>query len=895
MPSLTDGAEGWLRRVTVSLLDEWPVVGRVEELDLVLDQLRRGRSVVIGGAPGVGKTRLAREALSAGGNVVGSVTATRSAASTPLGALLGLLVDVESTEGADRSQLFRRVRDGLRAGIGEGADGDVALLGVDDGHLLDEVSAAFLLQLAQQGEVQVVVTVRTGEEGPDAITALWRDEIAERVELQPLGRDDVQALLRAALPGAADDGTAHRVWTTTGGNPLYLRELARAALDVGDLRLDGSRWRWEGRRMPVGVRLRELLARSFSDLSPTQRSVLELLALGEPLAVDALLDEVGADAVAACEQRGLVTTSSEATPSLRLHHPLLGEVLRTDLTIAQRQRLTSRLIALSARFPVDPLLVAQWHLDAGLDADPDLLIDAADLALRRFDATVAARLAGAAVDASGGTRACTTLARALIADERYEEAEHLLEPLERSLDDEADTVAVARLLSDVRFWGLGRPDDAEAALVRVGDAIVDPTLRLHVLALRASIRNDVGDILGALALTDWATDADVDVGARLQGVTSAASALTHSGRPGDALQMCDELLPVALTRAEQNPRDVGRVLGQRVHALVALGRLDDAQDVISFVHDLASRDGDDEVQGGTALVLGQLSLERGEVDVAREWLAEAATVLGRFDPQHYLPWCRGLQAWAAALSGHSEEADEAAEEAAALGHAAPVHVFEIHVHLARAHAAAAAGARGRAGDIAMDTADRAAARGDRYGAAVALNAAVDFGAPPGPITERLDALSNATEIPWIDLWRDHARAVAERDGEALEAVAARFGDLGVHLRAARAYGGAARAYAEEGRRSSATRARGRASQHLGRCGGVALPDPNTTSPGVRLTRREAEIAALAARGLTNQEIASRLGVGVRAVEGHLLRATTKLGVHGRNELATVLDDGGEFA
>ena len=55
-----------------------------------------------------------------------------------------------------------------------------------------------------------------------------------------------------------------------------------------------------------------------------------------------------------------------------------------------------------------------------------------------------------------------------------------------------------------------------------------------------------------------------------------------------------------------------------------------------------------------------------------------------------------------------------------------------------------------------------------------------------------------------------------------------------------------------------------------------------------LTAREREIVELAARGHANKDIAQRLTVSVRTVEGHLYRATRKLGVSERAALADVL-------
>jgi DNA-binding NarL/FixJ family response regulator len=56
-----------------------------------------------------------------------------------------------------------------------------------------------------------------------------------------------------------------------------------------------------------------------------------------------------------------------------------------------------------------------------------------------------------------------------------------------------------------------------------------------------------------------------------------------------------------------------------------------------------------------------------------------------------------------------------------------------------------------------------------------------------------------------------------------------------------------------------------------------------------LTEREREIVTLAARGLSNREIADRLAVSVRTVEGHLYRAGNKLGVSDRKELRPILE------
>ena len=62
-------------------------------------------------------------------------------------------------------------------------------------------------------------------------------------------------------------------------------------------------------------------------------------------------------------------------------------------------------------------------------------------------------------------------------------------------------------------------------------------------------------------------------------------------------------------------------------------------------------------------------------------------------------------------------------------------------------------------------------------------------------------------------------------------------------------------------------------------------DPSPPGGRPALTRREAEVAALAARGLTNRDIAARLFLSVRTVETHLDHMLTKLGFRTRTQLA----------
>ncbi|MEV5430061.1 LuxR C-terminal-related transcriptional regulator [Streptomyces sp. NPDC052701] len=78
---------------------------------------------------------------------------------------------------------------------------------------------------------------------------------------------------------------------------------------------------------------------------------------------------------------------------------------------------------------------------------------------------------------------------------------------------------------------------------------------------------------------------------------------------------------------------------------------------------------------------------------------------------------------------------------------------------------------------------------------------------------------------------------------------------------------------------------GYALQEPQRLPGPPAGAPARAEPGVRLTRRETEVAHLVAEGLANQQIADRLVIARRTAEGHVERILSKLGFSNRSQIA----------
>jgi DNA-binding CsgD family transcriptional regulator len=865
----------------------WPLVGRRSELEVlstVLADTPVG-GVVLAGEAGIGKTRLAREALAraeAAGWEVEWLAGTRAAASIPFGAVSHLLPPAERL-GDDRLDTLRRTAELLD----ERSRGRPLLLGVDDAHLLDDASAALVHQLVLRGLAVVVATVRTGEPAPDPVIALWKDGLARRLDLSALPPSATAELLERSLGGAVDGVTRKEALRVTGGNPLYLRELVLGGLESGALRQVDKVWRWRG-KLAGATRLAELVQARLSTLDETARAAVELVAWGEPLDVGVLERLVGKDAVQAAEDGGLLVVERSGRRTLaRLAHPLYGEVLRAVLPLSRARAVAERLAADfgvgALRRRDDQLRVGAWQLEAGVATNPNLLLQAASQAAARFDHELTERLARAAVDAGGGPTAVRVLAETLEWQGRHAEAVAVMDG-----DPPAQGAERARWAS-IRagnlYWGLERTAEAEeilqqAALTEEGGE--------EAVAMLAWILLFDGRLPEAVAVAGRVLDQpEAPAQALVWAATAAVPALGSLGRLGEALAVADRGLAVAGVRPQDLPWGETQLNLVRCQVLLGAGRLAEARAIAEAGYQAAVADRSSERTGGWAGFRGLVAKAEGRVATAEAWLREAVALLDEQDPYRFMRWCLAELASVAALAGDQEAAVGWLERADARAGEANRY-FDPWVELDKAWVAAGAGELTRAVDLATRAAGMAQASKQFTLEAAALYDVARLGGPAG-VRQRLEELVGLLEGRLAALLASSVVALAANDGAALDRVGAAFEDLGALLLAAEAKAAAARAHRAAGREASANASQERAATLAPACQGARTPGLGPAMPVSVLTPREREVAMLAAAQASSREIATRLHLSVRTVDNYLGRVYAKLGVSSRARLATLLE------
>ena len=861
---------------------DWALAGRDDELALLMEWLRgpEPRPIVISGAAGVGKSRLAAEVCTAVGPgfTVEWCEATRSAASIPFGPVAHLLAPDTGTGRLDDSLRGALLAIGERPGT--------TLVAIDDAHLLDDASATLVHRLATDGTTQLLLTRRSGESTPDPITAILHDDATRYLELQPLSRAETAQLLADVLGDPVETQTVDRLWSLTGGNLLFLRELVRTLRDEDALTTARGLWRWRG-ALSTAPRLFDVLHARLDRLGADERDALTILAFAEPLPLSILRELVVGTALARLGREGLVVVETSGPASTaRLAHPLYAELLRVELSPLEEME-ASRRVAEAALRVADATVsharwVSAWALEAGVELPTDLILDATREALQAADAERAERLARAALARSPSAEASLLLGESLLARDRFEEADDVLAAAWEVADDDAVRARIVRLRVVALQEGLGRDDDAARVLDDAITTIHDPVYRGFIAAQRALELAHTGNFREAADLALPLLDSPDEV-VRLRAISPASIVHVVAGHPHRALAATRATLEPALRMRDRLPGAPEWVVSSHVTTLIAAGELDEASRFLDVVD--SHRDG--EFNAFVALGRGRIALLQGRPTTAARRLLDAVSGLDDGDPSSRKIWALSLLVEACALLGDSAGAARASREATAS--ARPfVHHFDGDSDRARAWAHVAAVRVTKARDALLAVAVRYQSDAPLF-ELLALHDIVRLGDATG-VVDRLEALVPAVDVRYAPAFLAHTRALCDDDAPALDAASEAFETIGCELLAAEAAAEATAVWRRRGERGGASRSAARAMQFVARCEGARTPALAhlDDEPGVRLTPREREIATLAAQGLTSSAISDELVVSVRTIDNHLQRVYTKMGINSRAELAARL-------
>ncbi|ORA10753.1 AAA family ATPase [Mycobacterium arosiense] len=533
---------------------------------------------------------------------------------------------------------------------------------------------------------------------------------------------------------------------------------------------------------PVGGAAPAEINTFLAELPAAARSVLEYLAVAEPLSVADLTALAGDGAVTDAVTWGAAETWARGgfsdDPVVYTAHPLFAERTRAALDPDDARRRRTDLVELLSRRPSDHLSDRLRLVSLALDSDtPPRVAEvsaAAQQALRLGDLALGERLARWALQRSGGLVARLALAHALAWQGRGREADSVLADVDSSALTETALMDWALLRAANQFWMLSEPERATAFLRTVRNRVTDAGPRTTLDALSATFAMNAGNVGHAVKV---AAGVLASPSADDQAVAWAASAAALcSAREG----RFDDVEPLAQRALGAEHPGLLRFtigLGQTT-ALLMAGRPDQARRLAQQFTDFAELQ-----QPGRAIgevLLAHVLIAGGEFAAAAGLLAPVAATLERTG-YSWGPLSLTLLATALAQQGDTAAAAKALSRAESR-HGTKSALFAPELGVARAWRLALVRDTHGAVAAARDAA-RMAERGGQRGVALRVwHEAVRLGDvraadPLVRLCDEIDCVAGSLALA-------HARALAAGDGAGLRAVSDELTSIGMHAAAA---------------------------------------------------------------------------------------------------------------
>lgn len=601
-----------------------------------------------------------------------------------------------------------------------------SLDGPDEGDLLLVVDDAHALDILSATLVyQLALAGRarlivTGraESSPEAIAALWTDRLLPRIDIAPTGG-----------------------MTTVAEVDAFLAEIPAPA-----------------------------------------RSVLDYLAVAEPLSFAHLSALTGADAVREATDCGAVETRARGAasdePVVYTAHPLFAERALAALGGDGARQRRTELVRLPSQQPPehlsDRLRLASLALDSDAPQPTAEVVAAAQQALRLGDLTLGERLASSALARSGALAARLALAHALGWQGRGREADAVLAALDPAALTEAALMDWALLRAANQFWMLGEPERATAFLRTVRNRVADAGARKTLDALSATFAMNAGNVGHAVKVAGEVLAApDADDQAVAWAASAAALCAARQGRFDDVEPLAQRAL------AAEHPGLLRFTVGLgQTTALLMAGRLEAARELAQQFTDFAELQ-----QPGRAIgevLLAHVLLADGEFGRAAALLGPAAATLERTG-YSWGPLSLTLLATALAQQGDIAAAGKTLGRAESR-HGTKSALFAPELGVARAWRLASMRDGHGAVAAARDAARMAERGGQRAVAMRVWHEAVRLGDtragdPLGRLCHEIDCATGRLALA-------HAQALAAGDGVALRAVSDELAAVGMRAAAA---------------------------------------------------------------------------------------------------------------
>jgi len=490
------------------------------------------------------------------------------------------------------------------------------------------------------------------------------------------------------------------------------------------------------------------------------------------------------------------------------------------------------------------------------------------------------------VNRGGALVASELLARSLLWQGKAAEAEETLSSYDPDQMNELDLVrwGLARVAN--LHWSMGDAESADEVLELLCEKVTHSGLRLMIDGVASAARTFENQLPDAVTLSARVlADPDAHPTSIEWAAFGGALALALMGR--------DAEVAAAASRGHQVATKVDGLLRYlaafgEVKALTLAGDFDAAAQRSADIISITS--------AGQYLAWGMANVLMGTVGVARGMFGDTVPrmeqTVAALTAESAASWsfpARLLLAQSYSALGRAEPgAKMMAEVKTRFGR--HVAVFGPQLKIAEAWLAAAEGNVSAAIELALAAALQAAESGQQAIEMLALHDAVRFGDTTCLV--RLVEVATATGGRLAAIIAAHAEAVRDGDAAGIAAAARQFEDLGALLSAADAAAQAAVVFQDADDRRRSMEAAAAANRLAAECGGIRTPALDLAVHPLPLTVREREIANLVAAGLSNRDIADRLVVSPRTVEGHVYRACIKLDISEREELAALIRNGG---